>query len=109
MSYELISELMNCVNINDFSSRVPNNQSKLTMIHINIRSLIKNFILVKQMIDISHIQLDIIILTEVGISDCIASLFKIPGYNMINKLRNKRKGGGIVMYVHHKLHFNYIN
>lgn len=96
-----ISELLECSSINEFSNHLPNNKQKLNIVHINIRSIVKNFSLVLQFIDSSKINIDVIILTEVGISknSNLIQFFNIIGYEMYHKLREQRRGGGIVMYV----------
>ncbi|CAH0397455.1 unnamed protein product [Chilo suppressalis] len=88
----------NCTNINSFTKQISKNVHLLCL-HINIRSLIKNFTKLLQIIDSSTHPLDVIAVSEVGISDSISSLFHIPDYAMYSQLRNNRKGGGIILYV----------
>lgn len=94
-------EIHDCPSINDFINYLPKCMSTFNIIHINIRSLIKNFSLVLQLINQSKLDIDVIILTEVGISRCndLTQLFCIGGYKMCSELREHRKGGGIIIYV----------
>ncbi|KAI5635933.1 reverse transcriptase (RNA-dependent DNA polymerase) domain-containing protein [Phthorimaea operculella] len=85
--------------LKDFFKRIPKSNSNFTMLHVNIRSIIKNFAKVEQIVNLTNQRIDVIILTEVGISDSLSNLFCLGGYNMHTNLRKHQKGGGIIMYV----------
>lgn len=67
--------------------------------------MLKNFLKLLQIIDSSIISIDVIAVTEAGISDSISGLFQIPGYSMYPQLRNNKKGGGIILYSKSHLKF----
>lgn len=92
ISNELIDiiELKDCININNFLSNIPYKCTNLLCMHINIRSLIKNFAALEQCIYSCDRCIDIIILTEANIKDNVSSLFNIKGYGMHTELRKKR-------------------
>lgn len=69
---------------------------------INIRSIIKNFSALIYTIQSSKSPIDVVVLTEVGISDTIVNLFNIEGYILYSNLRKRRKGGGIIIYIRNK-------
>lgn len=97
---ESVLEHKGCHSVNDYWMYVPNYNNKLTCIHVNIRSIIKNFSQIEVLVKSSLHRIDIIILTEVGISNNnLRNMFTIPGYTMHTKLRSNKKGGGIIMYV----------
>lgn len=101
-----ITEIFNCHSANHFFSHLPPKSSiSISCIHFNIRSLIKNFSALQQTIHQCNFPLDIIILTEVGISYNIAHLFNLPGYNLHAQLRTSQRGGGIIIYVRNHLKF----
>lgn len=97
-----INEFIDCININDFLNLLPNKQINLLCIHLNIRSIIKNFTSLEQCIMSASKSVDVIILTEVNISDKISNLYSINGYRMFTALRKSRKGGGLILYVNQK-------
>lgn len=99
-----ITEITNCVNINSFITEIPVtcNMPNLLCIHTNIRSTKKNFDSLEQNLQTCNLCIDVIILTEVNISVSIKDLYSIDGYQMHTELRNGRKGGGIIIYVHNK-------
>lgn len=93
-------EILNCANINDFRRYIPPfHKIHFNIVHINIRSLVRNFSYVTQLISSSKLIIDVLILTEVNINDNIVSMFNISGYKTHSKLRKNRKGGGIMLYV----------
>ncbi|XP_047508137.1 uncharacterized protein LOC125051677 isoform X1 [Pieris napi] len=100
-----ICELEDCININDFVSKIPSKHLNLLCVHINIRSIIKYFASLEQCIYAAN-TIDVIVVTEVNISDRISCLYNLNGYQMFSALRNSRKGGGILVYVKKKHKFS---
>ncbi|KAJ8707817.1 hypothetical protein PYW07_011494 [Mythimna separata] len=104
-----VQEIFNCNSANHFFQQIPPKTSiHLSCIHFNIRSLIKNFTKLQQITHTGNSPLDLIILTEVGISDSIVNLYNLPGYKLYSQLRSSRKGGGIIMYVRNHIKFTLI-
>ncbi|KAL0841570.1 hypothetical protein ABMA28_015229 [Loxostege sticticalis] len=101
-----INIISNCSSTQDFFKILPPKcKLNFTCLHLNIRSMIKNFTKLLQLIGSCPFPLDIIVLTEVGIANCIAPLFNIPGYNMFKRLRNGKRGGGVIVYVKNHIKF----
>ncbi|KAL0893100.1 hypothetical protein ABMA27_014739 [Loxostege sticticalis] len=103
-----INELKNVTNLNSYFKYLPN-PHHLTVMHVNIRSLSKYFANLLQSINNVKSSLDIIVITEAGISDSVKKVYEIDGYRMYTNLRNYKKGGGIIVYVSSKLKFELIN
>jgi hypothetical protein len=95
-----INKIKNCPSSNYFFNQLPNKYSvnKFSCIHINIRSMIKNFPKLQQLIHNSISPIDVIIVTEAGITDPIVNLYNLTGYNMYPQLRTNKRGGGIIVY-----------
>ena len=80
-----------------------------SVLHINIRSMKKNF--EKLCEYLSHVKgnFSIVALTELWCSDDNAdknSLWQLPNYTTIHQIRNSsQKGGGIALYVHNSLNY----
>lgn len=100
-----VNELLNCVTVNSFFDQLKLNRISLTCIHINIRSIIKNFSKLLYIVHCAIHPIDIIIVSEVGISNSLCHLFNIPGYTIQSQLRSNKKGGGIIIYVKNYLKF----
>ena len=94
-----ITEIYDCVDINEYFKHVSKNNNNLTCIHINIRSIIKNFVYIELIVAKAKRSIDVLILSEVGITENLSTLFYLEGYSMYTQLRNGRKGGGIIMYI----------
>lgn len=97
-----ITELRNCLNLTQFLNNTTKSSNRLTFVHTNIRSMIKNYSKLLASIYNGPHRIDVIVLTEVNINDSISSLYEIDDYIMYSNLRTNRKGGGIIVYVHKK-------
>lgn len=91
-----------------FMKCVGTKHNRLNILHVNIRSMLKNFAHLEYIISSSPHVVHIIIITEVNLSDSCVNLFQLPDYNMYSQLRRYRKGGGIIMFVHSSLSFTRI-
>lgn len=98
----------------EFTCEIDYNQNKLLLLHLNIRSLIKYHTQIEYIVTSSPVTIHIIAITEVNVTETIKPLFAIDNYVMYTELRRKRRGGGILMYVHNSItfvqtHINTIN
>ena len=86
----------------------PNMKHKhnIKIVHINIRSINSNFLLLDSETNIPTY--DIIILTECWIQN-YSIIPQLDGYNSVFTPTNQLKSGGIVMYIKNHLHFKEIN
>lgn len=100
-----ITEITDCLNVRNFMQSVPTEKNNLSCLHINIRSLIKYFAALQECLVTSRKMIDVIVVTEANISPTLSCLYHLNGYHMLTELRNNRKGGGIIMYVHKKHKF----
>jgi hypothetical protein len=93
---------------NEFTDNIPCQYSSLITLHVNIRSILKNFAQLEYIISHSSRIVDIVVLTETNISnithECVR-LFELEGYQMYYELQSNRRGGGIIIYVHNKVKF----
>lgn len=82
------------------------NNNNITIIHQNIRSVNKNFdqllLQLNQLKDLPQI----IILSEIWISDNEVNFFKIQGYNCIYKCNDRQQSAGVMIYIHKNLNIN---
>ena len=83
-------------------------KSSLSMLHLNIRSLQKNFDSLFNLLMTLKFEFKVICITETWCSDNSMNhnLFKIPQYNSIHQVRRTGKGGGIAVFLHESLTFN---
>lgn len=90
---------------NAFSEDLPAENNKLIFMHVNIRSMIKNFAHLEYTIKNSSNTIHVIALTEANITEQTKNLFLLPEYTMHSELRQNRKGGGVIVYIHKSINF----
>ena len=96
--------------IEEFSSSSQNLlKNSFSILHINIRSLNKNFEKLLGYLSVVKGEFSIIALTETWCNDDKAdknSLWQIPNYTPIHQIRkNGQKGGGVALYIHNNFNF----
>ena len=75
------------------------------ILHMNIRSMNKNFEKLKIFLDKAQCERAIIGITETWFSGSPHSMYSLSGYNMITNSRQKKRGGGVALYI--PTHFEY--
>ena len=88
------------LNIDDES----NEEYEYTCVHINIQSLPAKFEKLKYLISEfqeQNIDIDFILLCETFLTDNIAQQFNIPGYNLLSRNRNTKRGG-VAIFINNK-------
>ena len=80
-----------------------------SILHINMRSLNKNFEKLREYLSLVKRDFSIVALTETWCNDEKAaenSILQLPNYTLIHQIRNDgQRGGGVVLYVHSSLNF----
>ena len=76
--------------------------SELSFIHVNARSLNKNFQTIKDTIDDLKSSFDIIAISETWAEADTIDRFTLGGYEAFHIVRGQRKGGGVALYVHRR-------
>ena len=106
------NSLRNVVKENEYYT--PDNLSKFetvskdsfSLMHVNIRSLNKNFEELKLLLLKVNFQFKIICVTETWCHSEDINNFQIPNYIVIHQVRkNKNVGGGVCIYIHKSLRF----
>ena len=99
-----------CFSIDEFyssSEKLLKNSS--SVLHINIRSLNKNFERLRKYLSLVKRDFSVLTLTETwrnGETAAQKSLLQLPNYTLIHQIRNNgQRGGGVVLYVHDSLNF----
>ena len=77
------------------------------MLHLNVRSLNKNFESPKELLTTSKFKFKVICLTETWCTDDPRNetLFNLENYTSINQVRKNGRGGGICVVIHNSLTF----
>jgi hypothetical protein len=76
------------------------NNCNIIILQQNIRSIRKNFDILLAEISIWKRYPDIILLTEIWISEVESHLYQIPNYNLTFKTNEGYRAGGIAVYIH---------
>ena len=94
---------------NEFNSAFatdPNNKVQFSILHINIRSLQKNFDTFEEFLSsIKEFPFSLIALTETWLHNNSPSLFTINNYKLCHIDRQNGKGGGVAFYIHNDLQY----
>ena len=93
----------NYYNENSFNTKFKNN-TNLSFIHLNIRSVPLHFSELLCYLDTLLINFKIIALSETSIN-MNHTTYNIPSYNLEMNYREKRKGGGVSLYIHDSIQY----
>ena len=106
------SEVVNSpyYNVDKFYSSSQNLlKNSFSVLHINIRSMNKNFEKLREYLSHAKGNFSVITLTETWCNDDETdknSLWQLPNYTAIHQIRkSSKKGGGIALYVHNSLNY----
>jgi hypothetical protein len=103
-----LSMTSDCIysNENDVKTMFANySASSITIMHINCRSVAKNWDSILLLLDKLIYPLTVIAVTETWLNDSIVNLYNIPGYKLVSNSRVSKHGGGVGLYVHARLDF----
>ena len=80
----------------------------VSIIHFNTRSLQKNFNKIVYCINNFGVKFDIIAITETWLEDGNTDTFDLEGYKVIHVVRNSKRGSGCSLYVNELFNFNIV-
>lgn len=97
-------------NIEEYTSTtLPYCNNYTNIIHLNIRSLPKNFDSFKAMLNCLPKEPDVIPLTETWLSDTTKHLYCMEGYSAFHLVRDNREHGGISVFVRNGMQTHVVN
>ena len=85
-------------------------EESFSVLHLNIRSMKKNFVTFQDFYKFLNTKLRIAGLTETLVNDSNInqnSLIQLEGYISVHQIRKSRKGGRIVLFIRDSLCINY--
>ena len=82
--------------------------SNFSLIHLNIRSVPLHFTEFMSYLDTLDIDFKIIAFSETAINSSHIN-YNIPNYNVEINFRNKKKGGGVSLYIQNQLQYKLRN
>ena len=80
-------------------------QNKLSLFHINVKSLPKHHDELELYIDSLNFKFSVIALTENWLDKSKQDLFDLEGYNCLHQFRKEKRGGGVSLYVENGIDF----
>ena len=96
----LIGAESNYYTTDEFNSKFNNLQNQLSLLHLNSRSLNKNFDALQNLLQtINNFPFSVIGVTETWLYSNSPPLFNIPNYKMIRADRQGQTGGGVALYI----------
>ena len=84
---------------NEFKEAFVQTGNDFSILHVNVRSLCKNFDALKELLFITQYKFSMICVTETWLNDTSPFLFDIDNYSLLNVNRKGMKGGGVAIYV----------
>lgn len=99
-------EYIKFTDINTWSTYVNTNETKIQIVHINICSIRKHFNQLKVLLHKTLNHLDVLCLTEINIRQDQVAMYTIDGFNMFSQTREKKRGGGILVYVKNNVQYS---
>lgn len=98
------------VNSETFCNFIGNEGKGFSLLHINARSLAKNYDTMYNFLTDINYSFSIIAVSETWVSDNeVKSLYNIPGYNFVCKGRDSRRGGGVGLYLKDGMNYSVRN
>lgn len=96
----------NYLNEDDFQELIKDiNGHKLSFLHLNARSLKKNFDAIDQALDSFKFPFSVIGISETWHTDLTKDSFEIDNYVSLHRVRQDRRGGGVSFYISSTLSF----
>ena len=92
----------------EFHNFLDNSSDQFSVLHLNIRSIKKNFENFELFLNSINFTFSVICLLETWWDDLATiekSLYELPNYNSTRQARSDRKGGGVSIYIHKSLDF----
>ena len=91
---------------NDISRDIPSNEH-FSILNLNIRSIINKFDSLKYLLKSLKHSFSIISLTETWLDNENCTDYKLDNFNFVSTNRNKKKGGGVGMFISNDLNFKF--
>ena len=88
---------------NDCFSESKTEDISASFFHLNIKSLPKHYNELNLYLDSLQVKFSFIALTETWLSESTEELYGIQNYNVVNRFRNGRKGGGVTLYINENI------
>ena len=100
-----ISALSKYYNFEEYTNAVNALENNfISIIHINIRSLQKNFDLLKSMLSCLPKLPDVIVISETWLRNSSKHLYYMDGYTAFHLVRTSKEHGGVSIYVKNEIH-----
>ena len=93
-----INSISRYYDIHAYNNFIPHNVNQLNILHINSRSLPKNFDNINAFLNSLSVAPDILAITETWLNDSNKHLFQLPGYNSFHLVRTTRAHGGVTIF-----------
>ena len=96
--------------VTEFNDAFPSDSDSFSLLHINARSLNKNFEYLQNLLSsLDNFQFSAIGVSETWLHSTSPPLFNLPNYHMQRVDRQGRRGGGVALYVNKKFNFKIRN
>lgn len=94
---------------NEYTQNTKIEQNAFSILHVNARSLNKNFHKLELLLNRLNHKFKVIAVTETWLNGTNEAHFKPPGYNLLSKPRTAKSGGGVALYISSDIEYTLIN
>ena len=105
MYRQMSSKIENCKFLDNLSNCVQQSENSLKLVHLNIRSLTKNFDALREFISSLSFTSDLVCLTETRIKDQPLANITIPAGYSFAHFNLLSSAGGVAIYILNNLNF----
>ena len=101
---DVSNNINSTIHSNDDSNTYKHNiNDKFSLLHINSRSINKNFDSIETLLNsLNNFSFSVIGISETWLNSNSPDIFNIPNYDMIQDDRKTGRGGGVALYIHCK-------
>ena len=79
--------------------------SKLSLLHANIRSLPRNGTALEPYFSTLKVEFNVVALTETWLNETNADVYGLTGYKAIHNYRKQKKGGGVSLFIEENIRY----
>ena len=84
---------------NEFKKTIAYTDNDFSILHLNARSLCRNFDALQELLFVTEYQFSIICVTETWLNNKSPALFDINNYSLLHIDRTNMKRGGVAIYI----------
>ena len=94
---------------NDRCKQLCISNKNFSIIHVNIRSMMKNFDNLREYLDNFSVNFGVLGITETWLNNDTVNLIDLPGYHHVSNHRTSKKGGGVSFLIRNDISYSVLD